>query len=372
MATAQRLDTLHVAGYRSIRDQVVQFGDLNVLVGANGAGKSNLIELFDFLGALVDGELATFVRKLGGASQVLHGGPETTEQITIELEFGDNAYEATFGYGVNDELVFEHEAAYFHDREKYPDRPYGEPLGSGGLESHLPDAAREKKRVYDWVFTSLRAYRVYHFHDTSRTAAVKRKGPLGDNLVLRSDAANLAAYLFRLRETRRPAYDRIVAAIQTVTPFFRDFDLKPDAIDEDRIQLEWRQRGSSHYLNANALSDGTLRFICLATLLLSDAGPRLIVLDEPELGLHPFAIRQLAAMLRSASAQRQVIVATQAVPLVDQFEIEDIVAVDREAGESVFKRLDPATLEGWMDEYSLGELWDKNLLGGRPRHEQAL
>lgn len=291
-----------------------------------------------------------------------------TEHLQLHLDFGNNAYAASLAYGQNDELIFEREVGYFHDRSRYP-RPYEEGLPAGGLESRLPEAARTVGRTFAWVASSLEAYRVYHFHDTSPTAAVKRKGPIGDNAYLRSDASNLAAYLFRLREAKRPVYDRIVSAIQTVTPFFEGFDLKPDTFDEDVIQLEWRQRGTDQYLNANALSDGTLRFICLSTLLLSGEGPKLLVLDEPELGLHPYAIRQLAAMLRSASHERQVVAATQAVPLVDQFRLEDIVVVDRIDGASHFSRLDSAGLETWMDEYSVGELWDKNLLGGRPRYE---
>lgn len=364
MPYARELNRLRIAGFRSIREATLDLKKLNVLVGANGAGKSNLIEVFDLLGAMIGERLAVFVRQRGGAGQLLHRGPSVTDRMELRLDFGQNAYEATLGFTVNDELLFEREVGYLHD-----DQPYDAQLAAGGLESGLPRAAISNGRMFEWITASLDAYRVYHFHDTSPTAAVKRKGPLGDNTYLRADAANLAAYLYRLRETRRPVYDRIVGAIQTVAPFFADFDLAPDAFNPDQIQLEWRQRGTDQYLNANALSDGTLRFICMATLLLSGEGPKLLVLDEPELGLHPYAIRQLAAMLKAASGDRQVIIATQAVPLVDQFSIDDIIVVDRIDGASEFSRLDATRLEGWLDDYSVGEMWDKNLLGGRPRHE---
>lgn len=367
MPNPRNLDRVRISGFRSIRDAEITLSQLNVLVGANGAGKSNLVELFDLLGALIGGRLEFFVRQRGGAAQMLHGGPSVTQRMTIRLDFGPNAYEVALAFGQNDELVFERETVYFHG-EGHP-RPYNDQLPGGGLESRLPEAARERGRTFAHVATSLHAYRVYHFHDTSPTAAVKQAWDIDDNAVLRPDAANLAAYLFRVQRTKPATYQRIVAAIRTVTPFLDDFDLRPDAVDDRRIRLAWRQRGSDQYFRANALSDGTLRFMSLATLLLSDEGPQLLVLDEPELGLHPYAIRQLASMLRSAASGRQVLLATQAIPLVDQFGLDDIIVVDRVDGASAFNRLEAGHLEAWLDDYSVGELWDKNLLGGRPRFE---
>jgi predicted ATPase len=368
MAAPRDLRRIRVAGYKSIRDATIDLRSLNILVGANGAGKSNLVQVFDLLGALVEERLAVFVRQSGGAAQLLHGGPQLTRSLDLALQFESNSYELTLGFGAQDDLVFEHEVASFQGQDY--SEPYELAMATGGLESRLPESARTEGRVAAWVLASLEAYRVYHFHDTSVTAPVKRAGRIDDSRYLRPDASNLAAFLYRIRETERAVYGRILSAVRSVAPFFLDFDLRPTATDPEKIKLEWRQQGSSQYLDAHALSDGTLRFIALATLLFSTQGPRMLVLDEPELGLHPYAIRQLAAMLQAASQSRQVLVATQSVALVDQFGLHDIVVVDREEGASAFRRLGPEGLEQWLADYSVGELWEKNLLGGGPRVER--
>jgi predicted ATPase len=213
---------------------------------------------------------------------------------------------------------------------------------------------------------NLRSFAVYHFHDTSGTASVKHTGDLDDNYLLRPDGANLAALLYRLREKNPGDYSNIVDAIRLVFPFFDDFMLEPSRLNADRIRLEWRERGSDTYFNASALSDGTLRFICLATLLLQPDLPSTILLDEPELGLHPYAITILAELLRGAATKTQVIASTQSVGLVNQFEPEDVIVVEREDQQSVFRHLDRADMESWLDDYGLGDLWEKNIIGGRP------
>jgi predicted ATPase len=212
----------------------------------------------------------------------------------------------------------------------------------------------------------MQSWTIYHFHDTSDEAAIKRKGKVDDNDTLRPDAANLAAFLYRLQKTQADSYKRIVAAIRLVAPFFHDFRLRPDRLRKDEIQLEWTQRDSDAYFNAHALSDGTLRFICLATLLLQPEPPSLILIDEPELGLHPYAIVQLAGLFRSAATRTQILVATQSVTLLNQFEPDNVIIVDRSEGQSTFRRINAKEVEAWTDAYALGELWEKAVLGGRP------
>ena len=210
---------------------------------------------------------------------------------------------------------------------------------------------------------------VYHFHDTSSTAAIKQTSDIYDSLRLRADAGNLAAYLYMLQNSDfRPYYERIVETVHLIVPFFDDFVLQPQIDNPNLIHLRWKDKGSADALDVSALSDGTLRFMCLTTLLLQPETllPSIILIDEPELGLHPSAINVLAGLLRSASTQTQVIVSTQCVPLVDQFDPEDIIVVERDADQSTFRRLKTEELAHWLEEYSLGELWEKNVLGGRP------
>jgi predicted ATPase len=195
---------------------------------------------------------------------------------------------------------------------------------------------------------------------------VKQTGDVDDNLHLRIDASNLAAFLYRLQLHHPGHFQNIQETIQQIAPFFESFRLAPSRLNPDKIRLEWKEKGSETYFNAHALSDGTLRFICLATLLLQPMMPAVILLDEPELGLHPAAISLLADLLSSAAQRTQVLVATQSVTLVNQFTPESVWVVERDARHSVFKHLESADMSAWLEDYSLGELWEKNIIGGRP------
>ncbi len=212
---------------------------------------------------------------------------------------------------------------------------------------------------------------LYHFHDTSAEAGVRRPGELNDNQALRPEGANLAAFLWNLRDSNPLQAARIRDAVRLAAPFFDDFLLRPMTHAPHLIQLEWRQKGSDFPFRAVHLSDGTLRFICLATALLQPVPPSTILVDEPELGLHPHAIELLAALFRKASSTggSQIIVSTQSAALLSEFAPEDVVVVERERGESVFRRLDVAQLAEWLEEYGLGELWQKNVLGASSREE---
>ncbi len=360
-----KLDRLEVSGFRSIQSTDLTFAPLNVLIGANGSGKSNLLSAFELLGALADDRLAVYARERGGPDALLHNGPKFTSRFEFVVEFEPARYSV--------QIAFDDDGKAFAAREGFaqrmPDgafRPVHDFLTQGG--ANRPALLLEAKALPagQAVLEALRGFRVYHFHDTSRNSAVRRACELGDNQFLRTDASNLAAWLYLLRTTAPDAYQRIVAAVQQVAPFFRDFDLRPDPSDTSRIRLEWRERDSDRYCSPSRLSDGTLRFICLAAALLQPNPPALLVIDEPELGLHPYAIVQLAALLRVAAHKSRVLVASHSVTLVNQLEPEDLIIAERVAGASQFRRPTPAEVATWLDDYSLGELWEKNVLGARP------
>ncbi|GBD92366.1 hypothetical protein BMS3Abin04_03101 [bacterium BMS3Abin04] len=211
------------------------------------------------------------------------------------------------------------------------------------------------------------SWRVYHFHDTSSTSKMKRESDIHDNRLLRRDASNLAAFLYLLQEQFADYFHRIESTVKLIAPFFDKFQLEPLALNKEKIKLEWKHVHSDEYFNANHFSDGTLRMICLITLLLQPNLPDTIIIDEPELGLHPSAIQQLAALIKSAAEDsKQIICSTQSVTLLNQFDPENIIVVDRENNESKFQRLEKETLDEWLDQYAIGELWEKNVLGGRP------
>jgi predicted ATPase len=176
----------------------------------------------------------------------------------------------------------------------------------------------------------------------------------------------LAAFLYKMQQLSPGHYARIVKTIQLVVPNFRDFYLRPDPFQPESIALEWESTNNDYLFSAAELSDGSLRFMCIVTMLLQPDLPGLILLDEPELGLHPSAVALLAGLLQKAAVRSRVIISTQSAALVSQFQPEDIVVVEQKNNVSIFKRLDPGDVQDWLDEYTLGNLWEKNAIGGRP------
>ncbi len=356
--SADHLNKLVVKGYKSIAACDIEMGALNVLIGANGAGKSNFIGFFKLIAKILDGQLQYTVGKSGGPDAMLHFGRKTTDQMSGKLYFGNNGYKFALEATQDNRLMFSRECLYWNmSDDKH--------VSSGHFETEV-----EKKRsgIYDFVVPVMRNWRVYHFHDTSDSARVKQIHGINDNEYLREDAANLAAFLYRLEKNFPSHYTRIVKTIQLVAPFFGDFHLRATTDNPDKIQLEWVEKHQNVPFKANELSDGTLRFICLATVLLQpeELMPSSILIDEPELGLHPYAIAVLGSLMNSAAKEHQLIISTQSVELVNEFEAEDLIVVDKAGGSSTFKRLDQGSLSEWLEDYSLGELWKKNLLGGRP------
>jgi len=361
----RRLEQLTIKNFRSIRSQTLNLGMLNVFIGGNGAGKSNLVQVFRFLKEISQGHLQQY-SLLKGADALLHFGRKRSPSMEFDLVFSDDSYENEYHLELTgtdkDTLIVLKETTGFRDCLKYP-RPFIDTIALAAEESALE---LSKKSVAKHVRDDLRSYRVYHFHDTSDTAAVKAPCQVEDNHFLREDASNLAAFLHYLQVRKPRTLENIVATIQQIAPYFDGFQLSPSRLNPDKIRLEWREKGNDAYFSAASFSDGTLRFICLATLLMQPELPRLVLLDEPELGLHPAAIVLLTDLLRSASQRTQLIVATQSVGLVNQLSHEQVWTVDREDGQSVFHHLAKDDLGDWLEGYALGELWEMNRLGARP------
>ncbi|MDA8190050.1 MAG: AAA family ATPase [Acidiferrobacter thiooxydans] len=354
--------SLTVTGYKSIRKlSNFQLRDLNVLIGANGAGKSNFIGLFRLLNEIYEQRLQLFVQTQGGPDSVLHFGRQVTDRLHAEFFFANNGYAFDLVPTNDNRLIFEREVSIFQG-VLFSSQPRAI-LGTGHDESKLKDA---KDKYSPYVRESVSSWRVYHFHDTSERAKVKQKHATNDNLRLKPDAANLAAYIRMLREQHEETYRRIVETIRLVAPFFDNFVHRPG--NPETVELEWTQVGHDTPLKAHMLSDGTLRFICLTTLLLQPVNllPHTILIDEPELGLHPYAITILAEMFRQVSEERQLIVSSQSVELINELDAEDVVVVDQEDAASMFRRYTEAELVDWLKEYGMGELWKRNVLGGRP------
>ncbi|MDO9010510.1 MAG: AAA family ATPase [Gallionella sp.] len=357
------VSSLTIVGYKSIRKlENFPLTNLNVLIGANGAGKSNFIGFFKLLNEIYEQQLQLFIQKQGGPDALLHFGRGTTERLHAEFYFDHNGYKFDLIPTNDNRLIFEREISWF--KGMYYPSSKSVPLGSGHNESKLKDA---QDTYSQYVRPSVSSWRVYHFHDTSENAKVKQPHASNLNLRLLPDAANLAAYLRMLKDKHPNEYQRIVDSIQLVAPFFDDFVHRQE--DTNMVKLEWTQKGKPDIpFTAHMLSDGTLRFICLATLLLQPTHllPSTILIDEPELGLHPYAITILADIFKQVSEQRQLIVSTQSVELINELSPQDIIVVDQENDASAFKRFTDEELSGWLEQYAIGELWKRNVLGGRP------
>lgn len=353
------LTRLRLQGYKSIRDCDLELRPLNLLIGANGAGKSNLLSFFKLMQQMMAGQLQLHVSLRGGPDALLHYGRKQTQQLSATLYFGDDYYQFALRPNVANQMIIAEESVQCCDAKWQLDI-------SGRFETAIREASLFDMDKFMYA-SAMHSWHVYHLNDSSDAALVKQRGNIGDNVFLRGDCSNLAAYLYVL-QTRRPhTYRQIERTIQLVAPFFGGFHLRPCSDNVDQIELEWTETGHDQPFKAHHLSDGTLRFVCLAALLtLDDTSPATILIDEPELGLHPYAIGLLAAMLRSASSQRQVIVSTQSLELLNEMQADDIIVVDRKAGESLFKRCSSRDLSDWLDDYSLGDLWKMNILGGRP------
>ena len=361
--TSRVLERISLSGYKSIRelrDFHLNSG-LNVLIGANGSGKTNFIRFFELLGHLMDPNkgLQNYISERGRADAFLFQGMKVTPEFKAHLKFGKNEYKFALRPADDRSLFFAQESAPF-------DGPFHGAIendqGSGHKESLI--ARSHGTASKKWVFESIRNWRVYHFHDTSRSAPVMGLCNIVDNDVLHSNAGNLAAFLMRMAQAHPEHYAQIEETVKQVAPFFGAFVLKE--VSPGQTQLLWKDRYSDLLYYPHQLSDGTVRYICLATLLLQPAPASTIVIDEPELGLHPYAIRLLASLLHEAAQRAQLIVSTQASLLLDELTPEQVIVVNHHEGETLFERQNSAKLADWLKEYTLGQLWEKNELGGLP------
>lgn len=357
-----QLTRVDIKGFKSIRESNILLGPINVLIGSNGAGKSNFISVFTLLAEILRQNLSVYAAQ-SGIPSLFYNGIKETDEIEICFHFGNNGYGFVLVPTDDHRIIFKKEYFRYHgnfDNESN--------IGRGHQESQWEQGASNGIDNYVQPILARESWRVYHFHDTGSKARVKQTCNVASNDVLQRDAGNLSAFLYRLREVFPQNYRNILNAVRSIAPFFDDFELKPNETNPELIALKWRKRGCDDIFMASQLSDGTLRFICMATLLLQpeELQPATIIIDEPELGLHPYAITIFSELVHAAAQNKQLILSTQSVELLNQFDAEDVIVVEGGENGTEFKRLDPDALQIWLDEdYSLGDLWNKNLLGGR-------
>lgn len=359
------LKSIHIRNFKSIRDSgELEIKPLNILIGANGVGKSNFISFFKFLNNIYNQELQLYINKNGRADNFLYFGRKTSEFLGGKITFDNNyqnQYEFLMEPDQSGSLIFSKENSNYNNTGKLWNK--SSLSGQGSKESILMESNAFRN---NYLRSYLKALKIFHFHDTSFNSKVKQASNTTDYAFLHENGGNIAAFLYRLQEANQNHFKLIEKVIQSIAPFFDKFYLRPDEINNNQIFLRWYEKGSEELFSVHNFSDGTLRMICLTTLLMQPELPGTIIIDEPELGLHPFAINKLAAMLKMASAKSQIIISTQSVNLVNQFSANDIIVVERRDNQSVFLRQSDDSLKDWLNDYTLGELWEKNVLGGRP------
>ena len=360
--SAGQLSRIDISGYKSIKKCSIKLNKINVLIGSNGAGKSNFISAFALLQNILGKNLQVSVAQRG-LNSLFYNGRKVTDEISFEVFFGNNSYGFDLIPTDDNRIIFKKEYFGYHGQWENEST-----VSKGHIESLWEIGSNNKLDDYIKPILSKQNWRVYHFHDTGKSAKVKQEHNISNNKVLSYDAGNLAAFLYRLKNNYEKNYNEIVGTIQLIAPYFKDFILEPQESNNELIILKWQQRGCDDIFNASQFSDGTLRFICLAALLLQppELQPATIVVDEPELGLHPYAITIFSEMVKQLPDEKQIIISTQSVELLNEFDVEDVIVVNRSEEGSIFKRLDINGLEAWLEsDYALGDLWKKNILGGR-------
>ena len=375
-----RIESLHVEGFRTLADfKIDDLPCATMLIGANGSGKSNLLRFVEMLATTInDYRLNNFVQRHGGAGDQLFGSNKTSKriraQIGVRTEWGQSDYRFALAYSQPDRFIFDYEAYRFTQDGCDAKRPWQE-IGNGHTEAKIIEAAQSAGsgggniRTAKALARLFRRCEVYQFHDTSFYSPFKTTCDPTENAYLRSDGSNLAAVLLRLERENPRRFKSICSFIQRIVPNFDRFQIEED---NTPFLLQWRVKGMDKTIGAHLTSDGSLRFFALATLLNlpPEMLPDVLLLDEPELGLHPAAVVLVGHMIKVAARERQVIVATQSPQLVDVFGLDEIFVLELENGRTGFHRYDKGKYfewlkEHWLDEYSTGELWEKNLIGGR-------
>ncbi|NUO01444.1 MAG: AAA family ATPase [Saprospiraceae bacterium] len=366
-----KINSLTIKGFKSIQNlEEFKPGQINIMIGSNGAGKSNFISFFRMLSWCVSStdQFQNFIADAGYASALLFDGSEITREIdahlVLETDSGLNEYVSRLVHGSGDILFFADERVRFSNKAISGLSPRWISFGAGHKESKMYEHSANNSTVRA-IFNLLRKVVVYQFHNTSPKAPIRNRWATNDGKWLKENGNNLGSFIFRLYEESPSDYKRIVKFLRLSLPFFDDFVLEDE---RGSVLLKWKEHGSPKIFDASQASDGMLRYVALVALLAQppQSLPAVMFIDEPELGLHPAAIESIAGMIKTASRHCQLFISTQSPALVDMFEPEDIVVVERKERASVFKHLSSVDLERWLEEYSLSELWEKNVIGGQP------
>lgn len=392
MTNPAHIESIRIQGFRSLADiRIEKLPMATVLIGANGSGKSNVIRFFEMMSWMLGSRrLDEYVQYQGGADDLLFWGNKVTSRIAGEISIrtstGRNDYRFELSHAHPDRFIFTEEAYRFSRKDRNTESEW-QHLGSAHDKAKIVEIASSpalsrdhstsssmipgsppkelNARTARTVLFLLRQCVLYQFHDTSHNSNMKKRWGAEDNNYLRSDGGNLASILYRLEQDDIKRYERISRHISRILPAFDRFQIERSF---DKVELRWRAKNFDKTIGAHMTSDGSLRFFSLVTLLNlpPEMLPNILFLDEPELGLHPMAVTLIGGMIKSLATERQVIVATQSPLLVDSFGLDEVIVMELNEGRTKIRRFDKNEHQQWLEDYATGDLWQTNLLGGRP------
>ncbi|MDO5844457.1 MAG: AAA family ATPase [Methanocorpusculum sp.] len=322
------LKKIIIEGYKSIKSTEIEFGDINIILGANSVGKSNIMSVIELIKSVYEGTLEKLIKESGGANAYFHYGTKNTARIKLQMIFADKKYELSIKSSADDSVEIEYETF----------------------------SKISPRKLYPIV--------LYHFHDTGKYSPLKKSCDSGNCNYLYADGSNFPAVLYRIKNEAPDNFEKIIDTIRLVYPEFENFIFD---ISDGNISIRWSDSTVKNFeYPISAMSDGTLRFAAISTLMLQPSPPELIMIDEPELGLHPFAINVLSDLIHMASLNSQILISTQSIQLINNFEAFDILIAEYTNGGTVITRPNLEELEDWLKKYSIGEIWQRNVFGGNP------
>jgi predicted ATPase len=378
-----RFKELSIKGFRRLYNVRLPLRPLSVLIGANGTGKTSVLDVLSLLANSAQGKLSSSITDLSGLTSVLtYEKAENLELgISMEvpqhepLEYSLKLSPRGVAYTIEEETLsqqrympapFLHivshgaDVKYFEGDQRRLVRPTWEYNPLETSLSQVPKMFSEPEEFRNRLASST----FYHVLQVESRSPVRLPQPMQPALLPGKNGEELVSCLFYLRETDRARFEAVEDALRTAFPRFDRLDFPPVAAGT--LALAWRESGYSKPLYMHQLSEGTLRFLWLATLLQSPGLTALTLLDEPEVSLHPELLGLLADLLREASRRTQIIVATHSDALIRFLESSEVVVMDStEDGTTSLIRADQLNLDEWLKEYSLDELWRNGRMGAR-------
>lgn len=375
-----RFGELSISGFRRLHHVRLTLRPLSVIIGANGSGKTSVLDVLSLLASSADGKLSSSLSELSGlASLLTHDrADELRLRISMEVASGPALRYSLFlraqglAYVIREESLLDPLAELTHiiateGKVRYHDPQKGDGIDPSWPHNNLETALAQAPKMFpepEEFRRRLASSTFYHVLNVDPRSSVRLPQSLVPASLPGRNGEDLVSCLFYLRETDRSRFEVIEDSLRAAFPGFERLDFPPVAAGT--LSLAWRDRAFSKPLYAHQLSGGTLRFLWLTTLLQSPGLTALTLLDEPEVSLHPELMSHLADQLREASRRTQIVVATQSDTLIRFLEPSEVVVADvTDDGMTTLTRADQLDLGEWLQDYSMDELWRNGRLGAR-------